>query len=236
MNTFAFTFATIPDLNAGRRLYDLVGLDDKNVAEVMFHRQRQLTGGEHLPLHQQQIIALAAILRTADSIKIITLDDRDGGEQPLLQQFFALMEKHAPALICWNGAAFERPVMHYRSILHGIGSNHYWHNSTHHVDLDEQLAGDAPIDEIAALLGFPAKSAIGNNWDRYLAGDLGLIYNDCIIDALNTYQIHLRLQLVSGRLYLERYRSECQKLRDTLEKQKIPHIQAYLQRWGEVVI
>lgn len=236
MNTFAFTFATIPDINAGRKLYNLEGLDDKNVAEVMFHRQRQLTGNEQLPLHQQQIVALAGVMRTADSIKIIALDDRNGGEQSLLQQFFALMEKHAPALVCWDGAAFERPIMHHRSILFGIGSNHYWHNSTHHVDLDAQLAGNTPIDEVATLLGFPAKGETGNNWDRYQAGELESIYRGCVIDALNTYQIHLRLQLVSGRLYLERYRSECQKLRDTLEQQNNAHIQDYLQHWGEVTI
>jgi hypothetical protein len=237
VNTFAFTFATIPDINAGRKLYNLDGLDDKNIAEVMFHRQRQLKGNEQLPLHQQQIIALSAVLRTADSLKIITLDARDGSEESLLQQFFALMEKHAPMLVCWNGAAFERPIMHYRSILHGIGSTHYWHNNTHHVDLVSQLAGDAPIDapidEIASLLGMPNKGEPGNNWDRHLAGELTTIHNDITTDALNTYLIHLRLQLVSGRLYQERYRSECQKLRDTLKQQDNEHIHSYLSRWTE---
>ena len=237
MNTFAFTFATIPDINAGRKLYSLDGLNDKNIAEVMFHRQRQLKGNEQLPLHQQQIIALTAVLRTADSIKIITLDERNGSEQTLLQQFFVLMEKHAPMLVCWNGAAYERPIMHYRSIFHGIGSNHYWHNSTHHVDLVTQFAGNhpdgvAPLDEIATLLELPAKIESANNWDRYLAGDLESIYNDCIIDALNTHLIQLRLQLVSGRLYLERYRSECQKLREVLQQQESAHINDYLNRWN----
>ena len=173
------------------------------------------------------------MLRTADSVKIITLDERNGGEQALLQQFFTLMEKHAPILVCWNGAAFERPVMHYRSILHGLGSNHYWHNNTHHVDLVSQLAGDAPIDEIASMLSLPNKSMLGSNWDRYLAGDLASIHNDILIDTFNTYLIHLRLQLVSGRLYQERYRSECQKLRDTLKQQDNENIYNYLNRWIE---
>ena len=238
MNTFAFTFATIPDINAGRKLYNLDGLDEKNIAEVMFHRQRQLKGNEQLPLHQQQIVALAAVLRTADSIKIITLGERNGSEHALLQQFFALMEKHAPMLVCWDGAAFERPIMHSRSIFHGIGSNHYWHNSTHHVDLITQFVGShpdgvAPLDEIATLLELPAKTEPGNNWDRYLAGELASIHHDITNDALNTYLIHLRLQLVSGRLYQERYRSECQKLRDTLKQQDNEHIYSYLNRWTE---
>lgn len=241
MNTFAFTFATIPDINAGRKLYSLNELNDKSVAEVMFHRQRQLKGNEQLPLHQQQIVALSAVLRTADSIKIITLDERNGSEQTLLQQFFALMEKHAPILVCWDGAGFERPVMHYRSVFHGIGTNHYWHNSTHHVDLISQFGGNnpeavAPLDEIATLLGLSAKAGLANNWDRYLAGELESIHNDCTTDALNTYLIHLRLQLVNGRLYQERYRSECQKLREVLQQQNNQHINEYLCRWAGGVV
>ena len=235
MNTFAFTFSTIPDINAGRKLYNLDGLNDKNIAEVMFHRQRQLKGNEQLPLYQQQIISLSAVLRTADSIKIITLDDRNSSEQALLQQFFALMEKHAPILVCWNGAAFERPIMHHRSFLHGIGSSHYWHNNTHHVDLISQLDATTPLDEFATLLGLPAKTVCknesANNWDHYLAGELESIHNDCTTDALNTYLIHLRLQLVSGRLSQERYRSECQKLRELLQQQDNAHINDYLNRW-----
>ena len=237
MNTFAFTFATIPDVNAGRKLYTLETLNDKNIAEVMFHRQRQLKGNEQLPLHQQQIVAFSAVLRTADSVKMITLDERDGGELALLQQFFALMEKHAPMLVCWNGAAFERPIMHCRSMFHGIGSNHYWHNNTHHVDLATQFAGShpegvAPLDEIATLLDLPAKTETANNWDRYQAGELASIHNDCTTDTLNTYLIHLRLQLVSGRLLPERYRAECQKLRELLQHQENPHIDLYLKRWA----
>lgn len=237
MNTFAFTFATIPDINAGRKLYNLEGLDDKNVAEVMFHRQRQLTGNDLLPLHQQQIVTLVAVLRTADSFKIITLDASNGDEQSLLQQFFALMEKHAPMLVSWNGAAFERPIMHYRSLLHGIGCNHYWNSNTHHVDLVSQLAGDlpmsAPIDEVAILLGQPGKERAPNHWEHHLAGEPGAILRDVTIDALNTYLIHMRLQLVNGRLYQERHRSECQKLRDTLRQQNNEHINHYLSRWNE---
>ncbi len=236
MNIFAFTFATIPDISAGRKLYRLDGLDDKNVAEVMFHRQRQLKGNEQLPLHQQQIVAITALLRTADALRLITLDERNGAELELLQQFFVLMEKHAPMLVSWNGAAFERPVMHYRSIFHGVGTNHYWNNNAHHLDLATQFAGSnfdavAPLDEIATLLDLPAKTELSNHWDLYLAGALEQIHNDTTTDAFNSYLIHLRLQLVSGRLSQERYRSECQKMRDLLQQQDSAHIDDYLTRW-----
>ena len=236
MNIFAFTFATIPDISAGRKLYNLDGLNDKNVAEVMFHRQRQLKGDEQLPLHQQQIVALTALLRTADAIKLVTFEGCSGSEQELVQQFFALMEKHAPMLVTWNGAAFERPVMHYRSVFHGVGSNHYWNSHAHHLDLVTQFTGSdadvaAPLGEIAALLDLPGNAELSNNWDLHLAGELEQIHNNITVDAFNIYLIHLRLQLVSGRLSQERYKSECQKLRELLQQQGQPFIDDYLGRW-----
>lgn len=237
MNIFAFTFATIPDINAGRKLYALDGLSDQNVAEVMFHRQRQINGSEQLPLHQQRIVALSALLRTADAIKWVTLGECSDSELELLQQFFALMEKHAPMLVTWNGAVFERPVMHHRSVFHGVGSNHYWNSSAHHLDLAAQFSGSdaeavVPLDEFATLLDLPAKERRYNHWDLCLAGELEQIHNDITTDAFNVYLIHLRLQLVSGRLSQERYRSECQKLRELLQVQNRPHINGYMGRWS----
>ena len=40
MNTLVFDIETVPDVELGRRLYDLEGLDDAAVAKAMFAQQR----------------------------------------------------------------------------------------------------------------------------------------------------------------------------------------------------
>ncbi|HET8552607.1 MAG TPA: 3'-5' exonuclease, partial [Gammaproteobacteria bacterium] len=37
MNVLAFDIETVPDVDSGRRLYGLDGLDDADVARAMFH-------------------------------------------------------------------------------------------------------------------------------------------------------------------------------------------------------
>ena len=49
MTILVFDIETIPDIESGKRLYDLEGLSDKEVAEVMFSRRRQETGGSTYP-------------------------------------------------------------------------------------------------------------------------------------------------------------------------------------------
>ena len=51
-NVFVFDIETVPDVDAGRRLGGLDGLDDRDVAQVMYAARRQETGGsEFLRLH-----------------------------------------------------------------------------------------------------------------------------------------------------------------------------------------
>ena len=42
MNTLAFDIETVPDVELGRRLYDLDGLADADVARAMVVKQKQL--------------------------------------------------------------------------------------------------------------------------------------------------------------------------------------------------
>ena len=44
-NIFVFDIETIPDLEAGRRIYQLEGISDKDTAKAMFHIRNQETGG-----------------------------------------------------------------------------------------------------------------------------------------------------------------------------------------------
>ena len=73
MNVFVFDIETIPDVASGRRLYGLRDLDDKEVANVMFNKRRQETGGEFLRLHLHRIVAISVVLRSRDKLSVWSL-------------------------------------------------------------------------------------------------------------------------------------------------------------------
>jgi hypothetical protein len=62
MNLFVFDIETVPDVESGRRLYGLDGLDDRNAAAAMFHLRAQETGGSgFLRHHLHRIVAISDV-------------------------------------------------------------------------------------------------------------------------------------------------------------------------------
>lgn len=255
MNVFVFDIETVPDVAAGRRLYDLDGLSDADVAKAMFHMRRQETGdSEFLRHHLHQVIAISAVFRSADSLQVWSLGKPASPESELIQRFFDGIDRFTPTLVSWNGGGFDLPVLHYRSLVHGIAAPRYWETGdednsfrwnnylsrfhARHTDLMDVLAAyqpraNAPLDQIAAMLGFPGKMGMsgGKVWDSYLAGDIEGIRNYCETDVLNTYLVYLRFELIRGRLSPSRYEEECQQLRDYLSTQGKAHLNEFLQAW-----
>ncbi len=97
MNVLIFDIETVPDVEGGRRLHDLEGLSDADVANVMFHKRRQETGGEFLRLHLHRIVAISAVLRSSDTLKVWSLGEEDSPEQELIQRFFDGLDRFAQA-------------------------------------------------------------------------------------------------------------------------------------------
>jgi predicted PolB exonuclease-like 3'-5' exonuclease len=175
----------------------------------------------------------------------------------LLRRFFDGIEKFSPTLVSWNGGGFDLPVLHYRALLHGIAAPRYWETGendssfkwnnylsryhSRHTDLMDVLAAyqpraNAPLDEVATLLGLPGKMGMSGAlvWENYLRGDILGIRNYCEVDVLNTYLVYLRFELIRGHLNLAEYTEECQMLRQTLSSDDKPHLQAFLQAWSVV--
>lgn len=257
MNVLVFDIETIPDVEGGRRLYDLGGLSDKEVADVMHHMRRQETGdSDFLRLHLQRVAAISAVLRSGDTLKVWTLGETDSSEQEIIQRFFDGLDKYVPTLVSWNGSGFDLPVLHYRALLHGVAAPRYWDVGEHdrdfkwsnylsryhwrHIDLMDVLAGyqpraSAPLDQIAVLLGLPGKMGMSGAkvWESYLAGDLSGIRNYCETDVLNTYLVYLRFELMRGNLSPQAYQLECRKVRDTLAADSRPHLHEFLESWQQ---
>lgn len=256
MTILAFDIETIPDVESGRRLYGLEGLSDEDTARAMFQKRRQETGGsEFLPLHLHRVVAIAIAMRHRDEFRLWSLGTPESGEAELVRRFFEGIDKFSPELVSWNGGGFDLPVLNYRALRHGLSAPRYWETGDsdtsfrynnymarfhwRHTDLMDVLAGfqsrgAAPLDEMAQILGLPGKLGMHGSlvWDAYLAGEIGRIRDYCETDALNTFLIYLRFELLRGNLDDAGYRKECQTVRDYLVHAGQPHLDQFLSAWA----
>lgn len=254
MNILVFDIETVPDVDSGRRLYDLEGIPDDEVAHAMQHLRFQQTGKEFLAHHLQRVVAISIALRASDTFKLWSLGGEESQEPELLQRFYDGIERFNPTLVSWNGCGFDLPVLHYRSLLHSIAAPRYWDtgdtdssfrynnylNRFHwrHVDLMDVLGGYnprafAPLDQIASMLGLPGKMGMhgAKVWERYQAGDLTAIRDYCETDVLNTYLVYLRFELMRGHLSSEAHQRESQLVRDALAAMTKPHLDEFMSLW-----
>ena len=255
MNILAFDIETIPDLEAGRRLYGLDGLSDEDVGRAMFQKRRQDTGGsEFLPLHLHRVTAISIALRNKDGFKVWTLGTPESDEKDMLVRFFEGIEKFSPDLVSWNGSGFDLPVLNYRALRHGLSAPRFWEMGENdqsykwnnyisryhwrHTDLMDVLGmfqgrAGVPLDEMAQLCGFPGKLGMHGShvWENWLKGNTAGIRDYCETDTLNTYLLYLRFEQLRGNLADEEYRRECAAVRDVLKKAAKPHLDEFLAAW-----
>lgn len=126
MHCFSFDIETVPDVEFGRRLWQLDDLSDEDVATAMTFKQLQARGTDFLPLHMHRIVAISVALRTGDTFRVWSLGDESAAEAELVRRFFDGIDRYTPDLVSWNGGGFDLPVLHYRALLHGIRAPRYW--------------------------------------------------------------------------------------------------------------
>jgi|TARA_R100001143_G_scaffold54873_1_gene50837 3'-5' exonuclease len=254
MNVLVFDIETVPDLEGGSRIYDLVGLNDKDTASALFNLRRQENGSEFLRLHLHRVVAISVVLRSAQGVKVWSLGDEDSTEKELIERFYDGIDRFTPQIVSWNGGGFDLPVLNYRALKHGVVARRFWETGNEdtsfrfnnylsrfhqrHLDLMEQLAmfngrANAPLDQIATLLGFPGKMGMSGAkvFDTFQAGDLKAIRDYCETDVLNTWLVFLRFQLLRGELDATGYEQELTLLRDYLKAEGHPHFLAFLEAW-----
>jgi len=253
----AFDIETVPDVAGLRKLLDApAALADREVAELAFQRRRAQSGTDFLPLHVHRIVAISCALREGATFKVWSLGNPDDAEAVLIQRFFDGIEKFTPQLVSWNGGGFDLPVLHYRSLIHGVAAPRYWdwgdddrefkwnnylgRYHTRHLDLMDVLAmyqprNNAPLDEMARLAGFPGKLGMDGSkvWEAYRQGRLAEIRNYCETDVVNTYLVFARFQLMRGQFTQARYEQELELVRNTLGKSSEPHWKEFLAQWPD---
>jgi hypothetical protein len=248
----AFDIETVPDCPGIRKIHDLPeDLPDAEVAEVAFQKRRVQSGGsDFLPPHLHRVVVISCVLRNNDGLRVFSLGEPQDAEAGAIQRFFDGMEKYVPQLVSWNGRSFDLPVLVSRGMINEVRAACFWEtggeakfnnyvNRFHdrHVDLMDVLSiyggRGSPLDELARLAGFPGKLGVGGGavWDSYRAGRLEAIRNYCEADTLNTYLLYLRFQMMRCAYTRERYESECQLVRSTLERRPEPHWREFLSLW-----
>lgn len=252
----AFDIETVPDTEGLRKLHNLgPDIAPREIAEMAFQFRREKTGGDFLPLHLHRVVAISCALREKEGFRAWSLGALQDSEGQLIRRFFEGIEKYTPQIVSWNGGGFDLPVLHYRGLIHGVTAARYWDMGeddrefkwnnyisryhARHLDLMDLLSlyqprAAAPLDEIARLLGFPGKLGLNGAkvWDAYQKGETAAIRNYCETDALNTYLIFLRFQLMRGVFNEGQYRRECDLVRATLSKSPEPHWKEFLSQWG----
>jgi len=257
VNLFVFDIETVPDIELGRKLYDLGDLNDDDVARVMFNKRREKTGGEFLQHHMHKIVAISIVLKSDRQFRVWSLGSPDADEAEIIQRFFDGVDKYQPTLVSWNGGGFDLPVLHYRAMRHGIQAQRYWDtgeldrdykwnnyiNRFHarHTDLMDVLAGYqmravAPLSQIAVMLGFPGKLGMSGAavWPAFHEGRLQDIRDYCETDVLNTYLVYLKWEITRGNLDPSGFETECARVQDYLREQNKPHFDQFLESWLNV--
>ncbi len=255
-----FDIETIPDVAGLRSLHGLpADLPDAEVAELAFQRQRAKNGSDFLPHYLQRVAVISCVMRSDEGFKVWSLAEPKLSEADIIQRFYHGIEKYTPQLVSWNGGGFDLPVLHYRGLIHGAVAPRYWnmgdgdfHDSrdfkwnnyigryhTRHLDLMDLLAmyqprANAPLDELAKLMGLPGKLGMDGSavWGAYLAGQIDDVRDYCETDVVNTYLVYLRFQLMRGCLSPEEHAREVAFVREQIAALNQPHWQAFLAAWS----
>jgi len=252
-----FDIETVPDIEGLRLLRDLPpDMPAAEVAARAFEERREKTGSDFLPLHLHRVAAISCVLRDRDSVRVWSLGEPADVERTLIQRFFDGVEKYTPQLVSWNGGGFDLPVLHYRGMRNRVQAARYWDMGeddrdfrwnnyisryhARHLDLMDLLAmyqprASAPLDEISQLMGFPGKIGMSGSkvWDHYQAGKIEEIRAYCESDAVNTYLVYLRFQLMRGVFDEARYQRECELVRSTLKDSSASHWRQFLDAWPD---
>jgi len=250
-----FDIETIPDVAGLRKLHELpMTLADAEVAEFAFQKQRAKNGSDFLPLHLQRVIVISCAMRNAEGFRVWSLAEPKSGEGEIIQRFHDGIGKYTPNLVSWNGGGFDLPVLHYRGLIHGVAAPRYWdlgendrdfkwnnyisRYHTRHLDLMDLLAlyqprANAPLDELARLMGLPGKLGMDGSavWGAWLAGEIDAIRNYCETDVVNTYLVYLRFQQMRGQLTAKAHAEEVAFVRGELAGNDAPHWREFLAAW-----
>lgn len=255
-----FDLETVPDVAGIRRVHQPPAATSDDEMMAWYGQQRRAaTGSEFAPHALQKVVAISCALREGPRFKIASVGELDDPEPELIRRFFEILATYTPQLVSWNGSGFDLPVLHYRSMVHGVTAARYWdwgdedrdfkfnnylgRYHTRHLDLMDVLAQYQPrayagLDTMARLCGFPGKLGMDGSEvaAAVAAGRLADVRNYCETDVFNTYLLYLRFRLMRGELDAGGYATEVSVARERIAASDAPHWNAYLAAWDASAI
>jgi len=239
MTRLALAIAAVPDVEAGRAIYNLGDLADDGVYKAMRHLHNQQRGTERLPLYQYRIVSASAVVES-DSGEVSLVSLTGENEADLLEKLAHLMSR-VSGLISWDGENFDRPVLVYRYLKHCMTCPavfEYLVETMAHVTLSAEFSGfqepkRLSLSEMATVLGLPGDNGLESIdvLERYQQGELIELSQACDIDALNSFLISKRLELTKGELKNSEYQEDCDTLHDYLSESKKTHLSQFATAW-----
>ena len=252
--TLVFDLETIPDVEGLRQVNGWLDMSDDEVVQKAFDLRQEKTGSTFLQHHLHKIAVVGCVFRDDNGFRVKCLGETNDPEAQLIQSFFKTIDHYTPRLVSWNGSGFDLPVLHYRSLIHGVASPRYWDTGQddrdfkynnylsryhdRHTDLMDVLAkfggrANAPLDDMAKLCGFPGKLGMDGSqvWQAWRDGKGEEVRAYCETDVVNTWLVYCRFRLIRGELTPQAYEQEIELVRTHLAQIDAPHWREYLQAW-----
>jgi predicted PolB exonuclease-like 3'-5' exonuclease len=164
---------------------------------------------------------LLGVMWLDESLACTELRTIEGDEVAMLGEFAALMSRHRPRIVSWNGRTFDLPVLTLRALRHGLSFPWYFedpayrdrHTATAHLDLCDYLANHGAarmtsLDGAARLIGLPGKDGVDGSQVEALhaSGQHEALRQYCLSDVVQTAFLFLRARLLTGELDRPGYR------------------------------
>lgn len=196
VDTVAIAIKTIPDIEAGKRLYAIQNLSDAGVAKAMLHLQQQKSGSENLPHYLQKLIMIAICYQKDGDIQTKILSGENLTEKALLEEYASLVV--GKQQLTWRGTQFEFPVLRYRALKVNVDLG----DLTQQIDISSNLSLDCvnntpSLYEISSFLELPklSKDSASHVWDAWQDQAFDDIRATTVKEAENVHKIFLMNQL-----------------------------------------
>lgn len=217
---------------------------------------------DFIPYTFQFPVTLAMALIDEDfniiSLPVLTFEKEGPGK--LAEYFWRGWEKYlCPTLVSFNGKGFDIPMLEHMAFRYGIsipkwmvqtavgnritfgggsGNARNRFNTTHHIDVMEQISNYHPfcggMNLAAKSIGYPGKMETNGQevqamFDQKRFQD---IHDYCRCDVLDTYFLFLRLLTISGRIQNESELVTLARERIEQEASERPIYNQYLEAWS----
>jgi len=190
-----------------------------------------------IPFHVPIAIAMLQAERDYRIQSLVCLGTDRFTEADMLGRFWQMFET-AQTLVTFNGRGFDLPVLELRSMKHGLSLPRYFatgleratyrgsrYSDAFHFDVCDFLGNYGAVyrrgtlDAISKLIGLPGKYTIDGKDVEYLfrQGRQKEINQYCTTDALQTYLLFLRVELLRGKLSPSDYEAVVRTARSDLE-------------------